>query len=142
MNELRALLAIDYSIVCYWGVTKYSDYLFVCLLLETSLVLLDVTWKRVYETTTMGGHRKLRTTDFLLTIASDGTEDGVLLAGQTVCSTVDVVLGASSVVLGLAGSVLFAAGLLPRGGPCEVTNRFDDGTLDGMVLASGLAVKR
>jgi hypothetical protein len=69
---------------------------------------------RVYEVVVERGSRKMHTTDFLLTIASDGTEDSVLLADQTVCSTVDVVLGASRVVLGLAGSVLFAAGLLPR----------------------------
>lgn len=37
--------------------------------------------------------------------------------------------------------MLIAAGLLPGGSPREITNRLDDGTLDGVELTSGLAGK-
>jgi hypothetical protein len=49
------------------------------------------------------------TADFLLTIASHGPDDGILLAGHTVCGAVNVVLRTGDVVLGFAGGVLFAA---------------------------------
>jgi len=62
------------------GITKYSGGLFVCLLLETTLVLLDVTCGGVYEVMVEKMGTEIHTTDFLLTIATDGTEDGVLLA--------------------------------------------------------------
>ena len=38
--------------------------------------------------------------------------------------------------------MLFTARLLPRGGPRKVTDRFNDVTLDGVKLASGLAGKK
>ena len=76
-----------------------------------------------------------------MAVASDCTEDGILLAYYTVCCTFDVVLGASCVVLGFAGSVLFATGLLPSGSPRYVTNRLNDGALDGVVLTGGLATE-
>ena len=81
---------------------------------------------------------EVRTTDFLLTITGDRTEDGVLLAGYTIGSSVDIVLGASRVGLGLTGGVLFAAGLLPGSSSREIANRLDDRTLDGVELAGGL----
>ena len=77
-----------------------------------------------------------------MTITSDRTENGVLLAGYAVCGTIDIVLGASCIVLGLPGSVLFAARLLPGGSSCEISNRLNDGALDGVELAGGLAEKR
>jgi len=92
----------------------------------------------------MAGKRRrveIRTTDFLLTITSDCTEDGILLAGYTVCTSIDVVLSAGRVALGLTGSVLFTARLLPGRSSCEIANRLDDRTLDGVELASGLTVK-
>jgi len=87
------------------------------------------------------GLAEIRTADFLLTITGDGTEDGVLLASHTVYTSVDIVLSASCVALGLAGSVFFTARLLPRGSSSEIANRLDDGTLDGVELASGLTGK-
>ena len=81
---------------------------------------------------------EMRTTDFLLAIAGDGTEDGVLLANYTISTSVDIVLSASRVALGFTSGVLFAAGLLPGGSSCEIANRFDDRTLDGVELAGGL----
>jgi len=89
-------------------------------LLETALVVFNVT------------------ADFLLTIASDGTEHGVLLANYAVYRSVNVVLGTSCVVLGLSGNMFFAARLLPGGSPRKIPNRLNDGTLDRVVLASGL----
>ena len=84
---------------------------------------------------------EIRTTDFLLTITSHGTEDGILLSGYTVYTSVDIVLGTSRVALGFTGSVLFAAGLLPGGSSREVANRLDDRTLDGVELTGGLTGK-
>lgn len=82
---------------------------------------------------------EIRTTDFPLAIIGDGAEHGVLLADQTVRSTIDIVLGTGRVVLGLSGSVLFAARLLPRGRSRDVTDCLNDSALDGVVLASGFA---
>lgn len=63
------------------GVTKYGDSLFAGLLLDTALVVLNVTCGCICEARVKKGERRIRTADFLLTIASDSTEDGVLLAG-------------------------------------------------------------
>ena len=86
-----------------------------------------------------GRDGEIRTADFPLAVVGDGAEHGILLTGQTVCSTIDIVLGAGRVVFGLSCNVLFAARLLPRGGSRDVTNSLDDGALDGVVLASGFA---
>jgi hypothetical protein len=44
--------------------------------------MLDVTYETMCEVMEeKNGRAETRTTDFLLTIAGDGTEDGVLLAG-------------------------------------------------------------
>lgn len=124
-------------------VTKYRSSLFAGLLLETALVLLDVTCGRMHheQMTGKGGRAEIRTTDFLLAISSDGTEDGILLTDQSVRASVDVVLSTGRVALGLTGSVLFTAGLLPGGSSCEIANRLNDGTLDGVELAGGLTGK-
>ena len=37
--------------------------------------------------------------------------------------------------------MFFTAGLLPGGSPGDVTDRLDDGTLDGVELTGGLAGK-
>jgi hypothetical protein len=104
--------------------------------------VLDVTCKIMYEEMTgKRRHAEKHTADLLLAIAGDGAEDGVLLSDDAVCSSVDVVLCASGVVLGLAAGMLFAAGLLPGGSPSEVTNCLYDGTLDRVELASGLAAR-
>ena len=67
--------------VHYLWVTKYGRGLFVGLLLQTALVVLDVTCERLYERLAKErGRAEIRAADFLLTIAGDGTEDGVLLA--------------------------------------------------------------
>ena len=67
--------------VNYLWVTKYGRGLFVGLLLQTALVVLDVTCERLDERLAKErGRAEIRAADFLLTIAGDGTEDGVLLA--------------------------------------------------------------
>lgn len=121
---------------------RYNGNLFVGLLLESALVMFDIACKTMYEE--MRGRRRveIHTADLLLTITSDGAEDGVLLSDDAVCGSVDVVLCASGVVLGLAADVLFTAGLLPGGSPREVTNCLYDGTLDRVELTSGLAARR
>lgn len=104
--------------------------------------MLDIACKRWMRQRQKGrGGEKRRTTDFLLTITGYGTKDSILLADQTVSSTVDVILSTSSVVLGFSSSVLLPARLLPGGGPCQISNRLDDGALDGVVLAGTLAIR-
>jgi len=49
MNEIAVVACSWSSDSTLLGVTKYSGSLFVCLLLETALVLLDVTCGGVYE---------------------------------------------------------------------------------------------
>lgn len=47
--KLWSSIATSYPMVQYPWVTKYNHGLFVGLLLETALVVLDVTCKRIYE---------------------------------------------------------------------------------------------
>jgi hypothetical protein len=75
----------------------------------------------------------------LSTISGDGTDDGVLLALETVHTALGPVLGASGIVLGLASSMLLAARLLPFGRAGQVTDGLDYATLDRVVLTGGLA---
>ena len=83
--KLWSLIATSYPMVQYPWVTKYNHGLFVGLLLETALVVLDVTCKRMYEILVGDrGCAEIRTRDFLLTIAGDGAEDGILLADYSV----------------------------------------------------------
>ena len=78
------------------------------------------------------------TSRLLLAVASHGTDDGVLLAAETVHGALGVALGLSSVVLGLTLGVLLLAGLSPGLGAGEVADGLDDGTLDGVELAGNL----
>jgi hypothetical protein len=75
-------------------------------------------------------------------IASNSTDNGILLARETVDATLGPILGTSSVVLGLAGGVLFTAGLSPRLSAGHVSDGFDGGALDGVELSGGLAARQ
>lgn len=86
--------------------------------------------------------RRVHTGCLLLTIPSDGANDGVLLSADTVGRTVDVSLGLSSLVLGLAGSVLLLARVGPRLGACRVAHSLDSGSLEGVELPGGFAIRR
>lgn len=57
--------------------------------------------------------KKIHTGYLLLTIASNRANDGILLAAETVDSTLDVSLGLSGIILGLSGSVFFLARICP-----------------------------
>ena len=82
------------------------------------------------------------TSRLLLAVASHGTDDGVLLAAETVHGALGVALGLGGLILGLALGVLLLAGLGPGGGAGEVTDRLDDGAFERVVLPGGLAVGR
>lgn len=82
-----------------------------------------------------------RTGHLLLAVASDCTNDGVDLAADAVGGALDVLLCLSGVVLCLALGMLVLAGLGPGGGAGEVADGLDDGALQGVELASGLAVR-
>ena len=82
------------------------------------------------------------TSRLLLAVASHGTDDGVLLAAETVHGALGVSLGLSSVVLGLTLGMLLLPGLSPGLGAGEVADGLDDVALQGVVLTGGLAAMR
>lgn len=90
----------------------------------------------------MEATRKGRTRNLLAAVASNGTDDGILLAADAVDGALSVALGLGGVIFGLALDVLLLAGLLPARGTGKVADGLDGITLDGVILASGLAVER
>ena len=82
----------------------------------------------------------LLTGHLLLPVASNGADDGILLPRHTVDCAVDVLFRLRGLVFGLSLLVLFASRLLPGLEPGRVANYLDHGTLNGVVLAGGLAV--
>ena len=82
------------------------------------------------------------TSRLLLAVTSHGTDDGILLAAETVHGALGVALGLGGVVLGLTLSVLLLAGLSPGLGAGEVADGLDDVALQGVVLTGGLAAMR
>ena len=85
--------------------------------------------------------RMMLTCSLLLAVARDGTDDGILLAAETVHGALGVSLGLGGVVLCLALGVLVPARGGPGLGAGEVADRLDDGALDGVVLTGGLAAR-
>jgi len=75
----------------------------------------------------------------LLPISGNRADDGILLARDAVRRALDVRLGLSGLVLGLAGSMLLLPGSGPRGGAGNVANSLDDGTFDGVELSRDFA---
>jgi len=71
-------------------------------------------------------------------VPGNGTDDGVFLSGETVSCSLDVSLSLSSVVFALSSSVFLLARVDPCARTSQVTDGLDDGSLNGMVLASSL----
>lgn len=76
-----------------------------------------------------------------MSIASNSADNSVLLPYDTILGTLNVSLGLSSLVLGLALSVLVTAGGLPRLGTSEVADGLDYGTLQRVILTGSLAAE-
>lgn len=70
----------------------------------------------------------------LALIASDGTDNRVLVPPSLVLGTLSVPLGLSSLVLGLALSVLLLSRVLPAGSTGGVADSLDDVSLGGVEL--------
>lgn len=81
-----------------------------------------------------------RTLCLLALIASNSTYNCVLLAADTVHGTLRVSLSLCSLILSFSSSMLVFSRLLPRGGASHVANSFNDITLEGVILPSGLAI--
>jgi hypothetical protein len=77
----------------------------------------------------------------LFAIASNSANDGILLAAEAVERTLGVSLGPSGIVFSLAGSVFLLARVGPRLGPGHVAHGLDNGTLEGVVLPGGFAIR-
>lgn len=75
----------------------------------------------------------------LLAVTSDRADDCVFLSTEAIERAFGILLRLSRLVLCLALSVLLFPGLLPGLGASEVTDRLDNGTLQRVVLAGGLA---
>jgi len=90
------------------------------LLLSLALVVLDVA------------------RGLLRLVASDGADDGILLAGKAVDTALYVRLALSGLDLSLAGDVLLAARVDPGLRACDVADGLDDGALGGVELAGRL----
>ena len=65
----------------------------------------------------------------LLTVTSDGADNGILLPGNAVGGAVDVILGLRGGLLSFASSVLLLAGLSPRLAAGHLANLLDQSTL-------------
>ena len=84
--------------------------------------------------------RRIHTGCLLLTIASNGANDGVLLSAEIVEGTIGVSFSLSSFVLGLSGSMFLLARIGPRLGAGQATHRLDDGALEGVELPRDFAI--
>lgn len=102
--------------------------------------------------------RRKPTGSLLLLVTGDGANNGILLAAEAIGGAFNVALSLSSLILALAGGMLFLARLLPRCSAGQVTDLhhdhskheikneyrvgrtygLDDGTLHGVILTSGL----
>lgn len=82
----------------------------------------------------------LHTRSLLGAIASDGTDNLVLLAANAVLGALCVSLSLSLLVLGLALSMLLLARVCPGCGASGVTNGLDDVALGGVELAGSFTV--
>ncbi len=71
-------------------------------------------------------------------IASNSSDDGVLLPLETVHSALSISACLCGLGLGFSGQVLFLSALLPGSRPSQVTNSLDDSALDGVILPRGL----
>lgn len=67
------------------------------------------------------GDRSL-TLHLLAFVTAQGTEDGILFAGDAVASTLDIAFGTSSIVFGFSLGMLLPARLLPVCRAGEVAN--------------------
>lgn len=76
------------------------------------------------------------------TITGQTSDDCFLLTSETVTGALGPVLGFGGVYLALSGSVLPATRLLPAARTGQVTDRFDNGTFDGVELSGRLPAKR
>lgn len=65
----------------------------------------------------------------LLTVTSDGTNDGILLPANAVESAFGVTLGLRSCDLSFASNVLLLARILPRLAAGYIANSLDESTL-------------
>lgn len=88
------------------------------------------------------GKKEQLTSNLLRTVTGNTSKDGVLLANDAISGTLTPVLGLSSSYLSLSSSVLVTARSLQIRGAGQVTDSFDDGTLDGVELAGRLPAKR
>jgi hypothetical protein len=110
-------------------------------LLSLALVVADVAWIPVSTRSKCRCQSRL-TRSFLRAVSSDGTDDGVLLADDTVLGSLSVALSLSSLVLGLAGGVLLLARLLPGSSAGDIADGLDDVALGAVELTRGLATGR
>ena len=115
-------------------------------LLELALVVAGVAYSSsgsAFEPTQVhdASAREWLTRDLLFAVARDGADDSVLLAADAVRGALDVALGLGGLVLGLALGVLLLARLGPGFGAGQVADGLDGGALEGVELASGLAVQ-
>ena len=76
----------------------------------------------------------------MLSIASESSDNGVLLTTEAVLGTFSIPLGLSGLVFGFALSVLLFARLLPGLGTRQVSDGLDNVALGGVKLTSGLAI--
>jgi len=74
----------------------------------------------------------------LFLIPSYSTNDGVLLAYDTIHGTLGVATCLGGLGLSLTGRMLFLAALLPGRRAGRVADRLDDCALDGVVLTGSL----
>lgn len=98
----------------YASVHDESLSALVDLLLGLALVMSGVAWKnKSQRRIAFAGTQRKLTSSFLRTIASDSTDDGILLASDAVGGALNIALGLGSLVLSLARGVLLLAGLGP-----------------------------
>ena len=81
------------------------------------------------------------TLNLLRPVTSDSAYHSILLALEAISGTLDISFGLSGVVFSLASSMFLLAGLLPRSSTSHVANSLDESALDGVELATGLAVE-
>ena len=78
------------------------------------------------------------TLGLLCLVASDGTDNSVLLALEAVTCALDVLLRLGGLDLSLTCSMLLASRVDPRGRASQVADGLDGGALGRVVLAGGL----
>lgn len=83
------------------------------LLLRLALIVLEVSYGRMISASIHIARPNERTRGLLRTVASDGADNRVLLALDTVHRALSIALSLGSLGLGLAGRVLLRARLLP-----------------------------